>query len=57
MNYPVNYRVRIIVYDPDSGDEWPTAKTDEPLYANGAEIEAQAHRTYRQHIRNLASEQ
>lgn len=53
-----NYRVRIMIYDPhDGGEDHPTAKTDEPLYSGGAEIEAQAWRTYRQHIRNLASEQ
>ena len=56
-----DYRVRVIIYDPqnnpDVTTELATAWTDEPLYSIGAEIEAQAWRTYRQHISNLANEQ
>jgi hypothetical protein len=52
-----SYRVRVIIYDPEVGEDQPTAKTDEPLYSAGADIEAQAGRTYRQHISHLASEQ
>jgi hypothetical protein len=53
-----NQRVRMIIYDEAS--DWnntDAAWTDEPLYSNGKELEAQAKLTYRRHINKLANEQ